>query len=189
MVGSRLMRAGARLALAVALVIGVGASLQLRAGPADLVQDKPAAAPQQADPLKFSHDGPMLLVWQIKPDRAAGFEQAWLTIKTALAKNEKPEVRTFGESWTISKVDAPGAQGAVIYIFHLNPASKTFSYNPSPLLFEVLKAPTPDPGAATPPPNPPGTFTYDEAKTIFDKINGAWIEAGGIVPWPLQKVG
>jgi hypothetical protein len=147
----------------------------------------PAAQQQQADPLKFSHDGALLLVWQIKPDRAEGFEQAWMTIRQALAKHQNADIRAFGESWSIHKVEAISPQ-SVIYIFHLNPVSKTYSYNPSPLLFETLKAPTPDPGAATPPANPPGTFSYDEAKAIFDKINGAWIEAGGIVPWPLRKL-
>jgi hypothetical protein len=145
------------------------------------------AQPQQADPLKFTHSGDLILLWQIKPDRTADFESAWQEIRGALAKNPNPDLQAFGKSFTVQKVNTPQG-GPSIYVFVTQPVSTTYSYNPVTLLFETLKAPAPDPNAAagTPPPAPPpGTFNYEQAQAIFKKLEGAY-EA--ITPWPLQKM-
>jgi hypothetical protein len=152
----------------------------------DPAPQQPAA--QQADPLKFTHDGNMLLIWQIKPDRAADFELGWKTIKEALAANANPDIKAFGDSFTVSKVNLPAGAPTVMYVFQLMPVSKTYSYNPVTLLFTTLKAPAGDPAATTPPPPPPGTFTDAQAREVFDKINGSWIDPNGISPWPLAKM-
>jgi len=155
-----------------------------------LSQQDPAAVPQQQtppqDPLKFTHDGPLLIMWQIKADRVADFESAWSSIRGALAKNANPDLQAFAQSFTVSRV-MTGPTGPVIYVFQCNPASKTFSYNPVALLYETLKAPAPDPAAAagTPPPSVPGTFNYEEATAVYKKLEGAY---ENITPWPLQKM-
>jgi hypothetical protein len=147
-----------------------------------------AAAPAQEDGLKFNHDGDVLLIWSIKPDRAEGFETAWRTIKAALAANASADIQAFGRSIEINKVATPPGGPSVVFVFRLSPASKTLSYNHVKLLFETLKAPTPDPAAPAGAQPPPGTFTYDQAKELFDKIDNSWTEQG-VVPWPLTKIG
>jgi hypothetical protein len=165
-------------------------ALMLATAPVRALQTPPAGqAPQpaQADPLKFTHTGDMILLWQIKPDRTADFESAWSSIRGALTKNENADIQAFAKSFSISKVQTP-AGGPSIYVFIAQPVSTTYSYNPVTLLFETLKAPGPDPKAAagTPPPaQPPGTFTYEEAQAIFKKLEGAY---ENITPWPLSKM-
>jgi hypothetical protein len=141
----------------------------------------------QADPLKFTHEGNMLLVWQIKPDRVADFEQGWKTIKQALKDNANPDIKAFGDSFTISKVNVP-AGGPNMYVFQLMPVSNKYSYNPVALLFDTLKAPAADPAAGAAATPPAGTFTDEQAREIFNKINNSWVDANGISPWPLTKM-
>jgi hypothetical protein len=168
--------------------VAVGVAALACASSSVKAQDPAPQAPAQAqqDGLKFNHDGEMLIVWQIKPERAADFQSGWTTIKTLLAASQKPDVKAFGDALHISRV-VTGTGGPAIFVFQLSPASKTFSYNPVPILFEMLKPPPPDPAAAPDAPNPPGTVSDTEAREIFDKINDSWVE-NGIVPWPLQKI-
>ena len=178
-------RAGTILGAVAILLAGVSAGAIQNPPPTPQAQQP--AQPQQADPLKFTHTGDLILLWQIKPDRTADFESAWSSIRGALAKNPNADLQAFAKSFTISKVNTPQG-GPSIYVFVCQPVSTTVSYNPVTLLFETLKAPAPDPNAAAgtpPPPAPPGTFTYEEAQAIFKKLEGAY-EA--ITPWPLQKM-
>jgi len=177
---------GRHATVAFILAIAVGA-----AAGAVYAQD-PAAAQQPQQPaedvFKFNHDGPFLMIWTIKPDRADDFEKAWLTIKDALAKTTNAEHKALGDGLTIYRVASPPKAGdPVVFVFQMNPPSKTLTYNPVTILFTYLKPPAPDPSAPappTPPPPPPGTFTYDEAMTIFKLLEGA---NEGIAFWPLQK--
>ena len=174
--------------VAFTLAVALGATTGARAASGS-EQDKPAAGQAAADPFQFSHDGPFLMVWTIKPDRADGFEKAWMSIKGALGKSTNAEHKAFGDGLTIYRVTtAPPAGQPIVFVFQMNPPSKTLSYNPVKILFEYLKAPTPtDPAAAAnPPAPPPGTFTYDEAMTIFKLLEGA---NDGVAFWPLAKKG
>jgi len=184
--GSSWWRGAALSVVTVALAV---AGLQGRAAWYELpmVDQDPAPAQQQQpaqDPLKFAHDGSLLLMWQIKPDRVADFESAWSSIRAALSKNASADLQAFAQSFTVSRV-MTGATGPAIYVFQCNPASKTYSYNPVALLFETLKAPAPDPAVVGAPPAVPGTFTYEEATAIYKKLEGAY---DNITPWPLQKM-
>jgi len=134
----------------------------------------PAQAP--ADPLKFSHDGPLLLIYQVKPDRAADFEALWVAIRAGLAKSTKDEVKKFGESLVPYKVSTTPN----VYVFKLDPPSQTFSYNPVAILYDadhVFDA--------------MGLFSRAEADELYNK---KFAGTGGevytaIQPWPLVKVG
>lgn len=168
---------------------GVAVGLAALACAASGVQARQAAAqaaPQ--DPLKFNYDGDIILIWSIKPDRADGFELAWKTIKTAMMANEKADVKALAGTLDMQKVSMPADAPVRVFVFRLSPASKAMSYNHVTLLFETLKAPAADPSKPAGSPNPPGTFSYDEAQELFKKIDGAWTEAG-VVPWQLIKVG
>jgi hypothetical protein len=179
----------ALVALVLAVALGATTGARAASGSAPQQQQQPPAGQPAADPFQFSHDGPFIMVWTIKPDRADGFEKAWLSIKDALGKSTNAEHKAFGDNLTIYRVSAPPAAGQpVVFVFQMNPPSKTMSYNPVKILFEYLKAPTPTDAAAAanPPAPPPGTFSYDEAMTIFKLLEGA---NEGVAFWPLQKKG
>src|SRR5262249_46650142 len=135
----RIMAWGFRSASSRRTLIGMGLAALLCAATANsaYAQDaqQPAAAPSGPDPFKFSADN-LIMVWTVKADKAADFEGAWTAIKDKLMKSEKPELKELGSSINILKVDAPPAAGApAIYLFHLNPPSKTQSYEPTKILY------------------------------------------------------
>ncbi len=141
-------------------------------------QTQPApAAPEPPDQLKFTIDGPVVLINQIKTDKAADFEAAWADIRAAIAKTDKAEVKAFGETLTkLYKVDLPPAdmQGVKtsIYVFHIDTPSKSHSYNPVKILYETLHG--------------GGVLTREEADAIYAKLKDSY---ASINPWPLVKVG
>jgi hypothetical protein len=151
------------------VMVTVGLGLALCAA-STLRAQQPAAGGQDApDPLKLTGDF-VLLVNQVKADKAADFEGAWATIKDKLSKSEKPELKELGESLKIFKLGTPPAPGApVVYIFRLEPPSKTQSYDPTKILYYS------------------GAFPdRAEADAIYAKIKDAYV---GIQPWPLVKIG
>ena len=92
------------------------------AGVALLVAMPRSAAAQTApdDPLKLSSSAPAMIVMQIHADKTADFESTWGSIRAALAKSTKDDVKAFGESLgKLFKVDQPPtdipAAGAVFH--------------------------------------------------------------------------
>lgn len=158
------LRALAVVALAVVLTAGSFGRPLLAQTP---------AAPAQADPLLFNLDVPLLLIYQVKPDKTADFESVWDSIKAGLAKSDKADLKSFGEGLKLFKADlpppAPGAPPQpVIYVFHIDQPSKTISYNPVKLLYES------------------GIFKYEEATPLYEKFKDTYTN---IQFWPLKKVG
>jgi hypothetical protein len=132
------------------------------------------AKPEPPDALKLSGDH-FILLYSVKPDKTADFESAWATIKEKLAKSEKADVKELAETIKILKVNAVASAGAppptsVVYLFDLNPPSKTMSYDPVKIIFSS------------------GAFPdRPEADAVFKKLSESII--GGINLWPLTKVG
>ena len=99
-----------------------------------------AAAPpaaQAADQLKFSTVD-RADIWQVKPDKAAGFESAWAAIKTKLSASDKPDFKELGDSIKIFKVNTaperlPDRRRHLRVPAH--PPSKTLSYDPGKILY------------------------------------------------------
>lgn len=126
----------------------------------------PAAPAQQEDSLKFKTDNGLIL-FQVKPDKTADFESAWTEIKTKLMASDKPDAKELGQSMNIYKSTVAGA--SVIYVFELNPASKTLSYDPTQILYA-----------------PGGPWDRPAADAVFNKIKNS---LDGINAIPLQKMG
>ena len=149
------------------IAVGVAVMLSAASGLKAQQAAAPAAPP---DPLKLTGEF-VVLVNQVKAEKAADFESAWATIKDKLTKSDNPELKAQGEGMKIYKVDLPAATtpgAAVVYLFLLNPPSKTQSYDPTQILF-FSKA-----------------FERAEADAIYAKIKDAYMS---INPWPLAKVG
>jgi|SwirhirootsSR2_FD_contig_31_3898228_length_705_multi_6_in_0_out_0_1 hypothetical protein len=161
------------------VMIGLGVALTTGSVMRPVLARAQGSAPAQqapADPLKFSHDGPLLLIYQVKPDRAADFEALWTAIRAGLAKSTKDDVKKFGESLVPYKVSTTPN----VYVFKLDQPSKTFSYNPVAILYDADHM-----FDAT------GLFTRAEADELYNK---KFAGTGGevytaIQPWPLVKVG
>lgn len=159
----------------------LGIALVVLAAPriaaAQAAQAAPAAA--QDDILKFKTSAPAIIVNQIKADKTAEFEDGWASIRALLAKSEDPDLKAFGETLTSlyrvdqDPFDTAGGK-AVIYIFQLSAPSTTYSYNPTKILFEALKA-----GKEG------SSITDADARVIFDKLQSAYVAINP--PWHLVK--
>jgi hypothetical protein len=166
----------------VALLVAMPGTAAAQTAPA-----APAAAAQD-DPLKLSSNAPAMIVMQIHADKTADFESTWASIRAALAKSTKDDVKAFGESLTkLYKVDQPptdipaaaGAPAAkvMIYILQLDAPSTTISYHPFKLVWEQLWNADEKLSLVTRP----------EADTIFEKLKASFQNINP--PWKLVKVG
>src|SRR5436190_21526080 len=117
--GTRLMSRRTSVGLGLAAVLLCGTS-GIQAHPMqDPAPAAAAQAPAKPDPFKFS-DEFVLLVNQIKPEKAADFESAWSTIIAKLTASDKPGLKEMGEGLKIYKLGAaPAAGQPILYIFNL----------------------------------------------------------------------
>jgi len=103
-------------------------------------QAAPAAAPAQPaapNPFVFNDDGGVILNF-VKADKTADFEMVMEKLKDALAKSEKPERKAQAAGWKYFKATEPGPNGAVIYVFVMDPVAKGAEYSVGNILVEVL---------------------------------------------------
>src|SRR5262245_16670520 len=85
-VSRRVLMAAGMTAIAFAMS-GVPAWAQDPAKPAE---QKPADPP---DPLKFDYSGPMILIYQIKPEKSAEFESFWPALRAGLNKSTNADLK------------------------------------------------------------------------------------------------
>jgi hypothetical protein len=119
-------------ALAVAGVLGAPVS------DAAAQEQQPAPAQQPAAPgLTFEGDAGLILM-QIKPDKAADFEQTMAKLHEAFAKTDKPERKQQAQGWKIYKSTDPGPGGNVLYVAIIEPALRGADYTVAKILYEVF---------------------------------------------------
>jgi hypothetical protein len=119
-------------ALATAFVI-VSASLSFaQAAPAAA----PAPAAQQEKPtLAFQNDAG-LIIFYIKPDKTADFEDLMNKLKEGLSKMEAPEAKQQAASMKLFK--NPAAGGSVsVYVLFADPVVKNVEYWFLPILYKA----------------------------------------------------
>lgn len=107
-------------------------------------QAAPAAAPAQPpaaqqNPFVFPGDGGVILNF-VKADKATDFEMVLGKVKETLAKSEKPERKQQATGWKIFKASEPGPNGAVIYVFIMDPVVKGADYSVGNILVEGFGA-------------------------------------------------
>lgn len=163
---SFLMSAGKRLALAAGLALLV------------VVAAPRVASAQEQDALKFSASGPVTLIFQVKADQTAAWEEGWAYIFGLMSKSADPDLKAMGESMAgkMFKVDqAPfkvGAFDATIYVFQLDAVSTKFSYSPREIVYTYLKA------------GQDGGPSRAEVDPQYAKVAGAYL---GVSTWKLVK--
>jgi hypothetical protein len=124
--------------IALGLVVGM-----LSAAPV-FAQAPPAAAPAQppaaqANPFVFPGDGGVILNF-VKADKTADFEMVLGKVKEALGKSEKPDRKQQATGWKLFKASEPGPNGAVIYVFIMDPVVKGADYSVGNILVEGFGA-------------------------------------------------
>ena len=109
-----------RVVLAALLVLIVApAALQAQ-------QQPPPAAPATTAPTTasssriFTAPAGMILN-AVRPERVADFEKVIGFLRSALAASSDPTVRAQAEGWRVFKASEPGPNGAVVYVFLLDP--------------------------------------------------------------------
>jgi hypothetical protein len=106
-------------------------------------QTQPAPAPGTEKPrLAFSGEAGILL-FQIKPDQTAVFEELIAKVKDALAKSDKPERKQQLAAWKLYKSAEPMA-GNALYVFVADPAVKGAEYDLFRILAESQSYATPE---------------------------------------------
>jgi hypothetical protein len=122
----------------------VGLAVALLSATTVFAQAAPAAAPAQPaaappNPFIFNSDGGVILNF-VKADKTADFEMVMGKLKEALAKSDKPERKAQAAGWKYFKATEPGPNGAVIYVFVMDPVAKGAEYSVGNILVEVLGA-------------------------------------------------
>ena len=136
-----------------------------------------APAPQD-DPLKLSTSSPTMILMQINADKTADFESTWGSVRAALAKSEKADVKAFGETLKeLYKVDMPGDGKTVLYVLQLSAPSTAISYHPFKLVYEQLWNAD----------EKLSLIPRAEADAIFEKLKASFANINP--PWKLVKVG
>ena len=76
----------------------------------------------------------------IKPDKAMDFETVIAKLRAALANSKDPVRNQQGWGWKIFKAAEPGPNGAVMYVFVMDPAVKGADYGVAKILAEAYPA-------------------------------------------------
>jgi hypothetical protein len=169
-------RAIVMLGLAAVFAATEARAQQAPAAPAQGAPAAPAAAQpaQPADGMKFDSDAAMV-IWSVKPENVADFEKVMGVIRARLTESDNPGAKALIASMKSYKaaVAAPAGQPAT-YITRIDPASKTLTYNPVSILFEMKKAD----GTTT-------IFTRAEADELYKLLGGAIVSVN---PLPLTPM-
>jgi len=96
-----------------------------------------AAAPAAPSPFVFPGDGGVILNF-VKADKTADFEMVMGRVKDALAKSDKPERKAQAAGWKYFKATEAGPNGAVIYVFIMDPVAKGAEYSVGNILVEAF---------------------------------------------------
>jgi hypothetical protein len=110
----------------------------------------PAAAQQTPPPTPPSGQTPQvpsgrvfgsdagIILNPVKPTATADFEAVMAKLKEALAKSQDPTRQQQARSWKIFRAQEPGVDGAVLYVFIMDPAVKGADYSVTRALAEAF---------------------------------------------------
>jgi hypothetical protein len=122
--------------LAVAFVLG---AVSVSSAQAAAPPQQPAAAQEQAAPAKpalaFQNDAGLIMFY-IKPDKTADFEDLMNKLKEGLSKMDAPETKQQAASMKLFKSTASGSTVAV-YVLFADPVVKNVEYWFLPMLYKA----------------------------------------------------
>ena len=150
--------------LALALVLSQAPSQ----APPPQAPATPAAAAATQGPWEFTSEvGAILVV--VKQDKATQFEAALQKLRTAFAQPNTPSARKQQASgWRVLKSTETATDGALTYLFLIDPVTPKASYDPVAIMRELLPADT---------------------QAVFDQLQEAWVSATRIGLKDLLRMG
>jgi hypothetical protein len=119
--------------------IVVGMAVGMLSAATVFAQAAAPAQPAAPNPFVFTTDGGVILNF-VKADKTADFEMVMGKLKEALAKSDKPERKAQAAGWKYFKATEPGPNGAVIYVFVMDPVAPGTEYSVGNILVEALGA-------------------------------------------------
>src|ERR1700704_1760466 len=119
--------------------IAVGLAVGVLSATTVFAQAAAPAQPAAPSPFVFPGDAGVILNF-VKADKTADFEMVLGKVKEALAKSEKPERKQQATAWKIFKASEAGPNGAVIYVFVMDPVVKGGDYSVGQILVEGFGA-------------------------------------------------
>lgn len=122
----------AGLVLVLAFVFGAASGAFAQAAP---TQAPAQAAPPEKPALAFVHEAGLILFY-IKPDKTADFEDLMTKLKDALAKSDAPEAKQQAAGMKLFKGTAPNPQ-MTIYVLVADPVVKDVEYWFLPILYKA----------------------------------------------------
>ena len=127
-----------RVAFAVLALIGAPATLQAQQQPPPPAAPATAApaAPTASSSRTFTAPAGIILN-AVRPERAADFEKVVGFLNGALASSSNPTVRAQAQGWRVFKASEPGPNGAVLYVFLLDPTVPDAEYGLGRILAEA----------------------------------------------------
>lgn len=123
-----------RVLSASVIAIVVGAAMSAGAALAQAPPPARAAAPDYT-----FETGTALLLFYVKPDKAADFESVIGRLAQALDANSDPVRRQQAAAWRMLRSSEP-SRDAVVYVFLLDPVVPRADYDPVRVLSESLPA-------------------------------------------------
>jgi 23S rRNA G2069 N7-methylase RlmK/C1962 C5-methylase RlmI len=127
----------ATLGFAIGILAVAGTHVKVLAQAAPAAAQAPAQAPAQPAARVFGSDAGLVLNF-IKPDKTDDFEAVVARLKQALQKSDKPERKQQAATWRVFRAVEPGANGAVLYVFDIDPAVHGADYTVSTILAEAF---------------------------------------------------
>lgn len=97
----------------------------------------PFALPFASDPVFATPAG--VVFNQVKPDKAADFEQVVARIRAVLRASPDAQIRKQGDGWKMYKASEP-YQGSTLYVFVMDPAVPGADYSITHLLARAAPA-------------------------------------------------
>src|SRR3954470_13534341 len=116
--------------------IVVGMAVGMLSAATVFAQAAAPAQPAAPSPFVFNTDGGVILNF-VKADKTADFEMVLGKLKEAIGKSQKPEHKGLATGWKVFKANEPGPNGAVIYVFIFDPATKGGDYSVGNILVDA----------------------------------------------------
>lgn len=99
----------------------------------------PVAAPAVQGPYELATDlGAFIIV--VKADKASSFDGAMARLKQVFAASSDKDRKAQAAGWRVLKSTEEATDGAITYLWLIDPVSKATSYNPIEILRQISPA-------------------------------------------------
>jgi hypothetical protein len=121
----------------LALIVAPAALQAQQQPPPPAAPATTAPAPPTASSSRIFTAPAGMILNAVRPERVADFEKVIGFLRSALAASPDPTVRAQAEGWRVFKASEPGPNGAVVYVFLLDPTVPGADYGLGRILAEA----------------------------------------------------